>query len=275
MSKKTFYNTLATYIVAASFATPMGVIANEEAEEVKTEVVNSQEASKNEQKPLDVPKISEAFGHLIHKNILSLGIDFDMEKVIKGIQDSIAGAESPIADNECVHILNAEQERIFNKMANDNLKVAENFLEENAAKEGIISMEENKIQYKVEQAGEGAVVEEHFTPLVKYSGKLLDGKVFAPEFGEAQPISLDDVIAGFSKGVVGMKEGEKRTVYIHPDYAYGTNGSLPPNSLLTFEIEVCKANQEEMEDGSDTISSNDELDDTDDQSDEDFTESVQ
>ena len=40
-----------------------------------------------------------------------------------------------------------------------------------------------------------------------------------------------------------MKEGEKRTVYIHPDLAYGTNGYLPPpNSLLTFDIEIIKAN---------------------------------
>ena len=39
-----------------------------------------------------------------------------------------------------------------------------------------------------------------------------------------------------------MKEGEKRVIYIHPDLAYGTYGSLPPNSLLIFEIEVVKAN---------------------------------
>ena len=39
-----------------------------------------------------------------------------------------------------------------------------------------------------------------------------------------------------------MKEGEKRTIFIHPDYAYGTKGSLPPNSLLTFEIELIQTN---------------------------------
>lgn len=67
-------------------------------------------------------------------------------------------------------------------------------------------------------------------------------------------ISLDETIPGFSKGIVGMKEGEKRTLYIHPDLAYGVNGSLPPNSLLTFEIEIVKANNPQDQEA--VISSN-------------------
>jgi peptidylprolyl isomerase len=39
-----------------------------------------------------------------------------------------------------------------------------------------------------------------------------------------------------------MKEGEKRTIYIHPDFAYKMHHNIPPNSLLTFEIEVIQAN---------------------------------
>ena len=34
---------------------------------------------------------------------------------------------------------------------------------------------------------------------------------------------------------------EKRKIYIHPALAYGTSGELPPNALLTFEVEVIKA----------------------------------
>ena len=50
--------------------------------------------------------------------------------------------------------------------------------------------------------------------------------------------------------MLGMKEGEKRKIFIHPEYAYGTKGSLPPNSLLTFEIEIVKANGSFTEEGS-------------------------
>ena len=41
-------------------------------------------------------------------------------------------------------------------------------------------------------------------------------------------IPLDQTIPGFSKGIVGMKEGEKRRLFVHPDLGYGTTGQLPP-----------------------------------------------
>ena len=38
-----------------------------------------------------------------------------------------------------------------------------------------------------------------------------------------------------------MKEGEKRKLFVHPDLGYGTQGQLPPNALLIFEVEIVKA----------------------------------
>ena len=98
-----------------------------------------------------------------------------------------------------------------------------------------------KLHYHVEKEGTGAEVQAHFAPVIKYTGKFLDGSVFGAST-EEEMITLDETIPGFSKGIVGMKEGEKRILYIHPDMGYGASGYLPPNSLLTFEIEVVKAN---------------------------------
>jgi peptidylprolyl isomerase len=188
----------------------------------------------------NVSKISEAFGHLIGKNLDTLGVKLDIVQILKGLEDAAAGKDSPMTDMECIQAMAAVQESNFKQQAIDNLKKANEFLLANSKNTGVISLEDGKLQYKIEQAGEGSVVEEHSSPLVRYSGKLIDGTVCEVS-KETELMSLDETFKGFSKGVVGMKEGEKRTLYIHPDLAYQTSAGLPPNSLVTFEVEVVKA----------------------------------
>jgi peptidylprolyl isomerase len=189
---------------------------------------------------VDINHISEAFGHLIGKNIQTLGLEFDIAKVIKGIQDAIAGKEPPMSETDCVQAISMIQENAFQKQAKINLQVAEEFLAANSKKAGVIELEPQKLQYKIEQTGSGEAVKPHHTPTIRYVGKFSDGNVFGVS-KEGEPVALDETLPGFTKAIIGMREGEKRTIYIHPELGYGTSGYLPPNSLLTFEIEIVKA----------------------------------
>jgi len=193
----------------------------------------------------DSKKVSEAMGHLIGKNLDTLGMHFDIDLVVKGMKDAANGKDSPMTEFECLAAIRSAQETAYKCQAKNNLEKAEKFLKDNAKKTDMVVLEEGKVQYKVEKKGAGAKVEANFTPLIRYVGKYLDGTVF-DESQEPEVLPLADSIPGFSKGLVGMAEGEKRTLYIHPDLAYGTQGILPPNSLLTFEIEVVKANAPEQ-----------------------------
>lgn len=203
--------------------------------------LNAQE--KQPAKEQDIAKISEAFGHLIGKNIDTIGVNFDLNYVIKGLKDAMQGKDSPMTEVECVQAISVAQEKAFKKQSENNLKLAEDFLQKNKNEKGIVSLENGKIQYKVIQKGHGNEVLSGNSPVIRYVGKYLDGSVFGSSQSE-EIISLDETIAGFTKGLVGMREGEKRTLYIHPDLGYGTSGYLPPNSLLTFEIEIVKADSE-------------------------------
>lgn len=48
------------------------------------------------------------------------------------------------------------------------------------------------------------------------------------------------VVPGFQKGVQGMEIGEARTIYVHPDLAFGMGKlDIAPNRLIVFEIVAC------------------------------------
>lgn len=206
----------------------------------------------------DIAKISESMGHLIGKNLHNIGVEFDIDKVMKGIRDASEGKSAPLTEEQCVDAIAHMQEKAFHQESEKNLSQATAFLQENAKQEGVIEASNGKLQYKVQSKGQGKAVQETSTPLVRYTGKYLDGTVFGSS-EEGERIELNETIAGFREGILGMKEGEKRTLFIHPELGYGENGFLKPNSLLTFEIEILQANMDSSNNTADAKHENPEI----------------
>lgn len=88
---------------------------------------------------------------------------------------------------------------------------------------------------------------------MNYTGRLENGTVFDsnvdPKFNHVEPfkftLGAGQVIAGWDKGIVGMKVGEKKTLTIPPEDAYGASGAgnlIPPNATLIFDVELLKIN---------------------------------
>lgn len=91
--------------------------------------------------------------------------------------------------------------------------------------------------------GSGRMPTEDSIVVVHYEGKLIDGTVFDSSYQRGQYIEfpLNQVIPGWTEGLQLMKEGGKATLYIPPHLAYGKQGvpgMIPPNSELTFEVEL-------------------------------------
>lgn len=217
----------------------------------------------------DMKKLSEAFGHFIGRNLQSPGLKFDIDSLIKGIREGANGEPSPLTEKEYEEMMAAVQERAFQEMSDTNLKAANDFIEKNRREDGVIEIVPGKLQYMVVKEGTGPVVGEHASPKIHYTGKYHDGTVFgtSEEMGGPITIPLDQTIPGFSKGIVGMKEGEKRRLFVHPDLGYGTTGQLPPNELLIFDVDVIKADTGESEKGGNTDSDEDDEDDMGDEGD--------
>jgi FKBP-type peptidyl-prolyl cis-trans isomerase 2 len=73
------------------------------------------------------------------------------------------------------------------------------------------------------------------TVSVHYVGKLTDGAIFDSSVGK-DPLSFvvgaHQMISGFEEGVIGMKVGEKKTITLAPEQAYGL---VDPKKIITFD----------------------------------------
>lgn len=92
------------------------------------------------------------------------------------------------------------------------------------------------------QAAAGDVVTVH------YVGRLTDGRVFDSSRERGKPFSftlgVGDVIQGWDQGLVGAKPGEKKTISIPPEQAYGAVPGHPlQKETLIFDIEVLEVNK--------------------------------
>lgn len=196
------------------------------------------------QHEVDAKNLSIAFGHLISKTINDIGVSFNLDLVIQGLKDASQGLPSPLSESECMNAISQEQKKSFDALASKNLIEAENFLSNQAKEADVKSLEEGKVLYKVLHEGQGAEVPRQGKIAIRYKGSLLNGEVFG-ESAKDEVLDMSQIVVGLKEAMVGMKEGEKRLIHIHPEKAYGTEGMLPPNSLLCFEIEVAKATVEE------------------------------
>ena len=104
-----------------------------------------------------------------------------------------------------------------------------------------------EVQIVNEIIGNGLEVKNHSKVSVHYIGKLEDNTVFDSSYDRGQlfdfQIGVRQVILGWETGLLGMKEGGKRTIFIPYELAYGERGAgslIPPKSNLIFEIEVVK-----------------------------------
>lgn len=188
-------------------------------------------------------KFSYGLGMSLGGNLKRSGIepgDVDLEQFTKGFKDAAAG-QTLLTDAEARNAITAFQTEARKTQATRNKAAADAFLAANKSKEGIVTTASG-LQYKVLEAGSGDSPKATDNVTVHYKGTLLDGTEFDSSYKRNQPATfgVGQVIKGWTEALQLMKPGAKYQLFIPPDIAYGEAGrpSIPPNSLLTFEVEL-------------------------------------
>lgn len=89
-----------------------------------------------------------------------------------------------------------------------------------------------------EEVQSGAKITAHYTGALVKNGIIFQS---SHDFGDAITFGLDQVIAGWTQGVPGMKVGGTRRLIIPAAMAYGSASpakNIPANSDLVFDIEL-------------------------------------
>ncbi len=124
----------------------------------------------------------------------------------------------------------------------ENKKRGEEFLEENAKREGVFTTESG-LQYEILEHTEGERPSLNSTVKCLYQGKNLDGEVFDSALDPEYPLEfrVTGMIDGWVEALQMMPIGSKWRLFIPSNLAYGEQGAggrIGANEALIFDVEL-------------------------------------
>lgn len=187
--------------------------------------------------------LSYSYGVQIAESLKSLDDDsLDIGIVSKALAQAFGG-DAKLTMQQCQELMMA-QSNIRNEAS---MKESQAYLESNRTKEGV-NITQSGLQYRVIEEGSGASPGATDEVTVHYTGKLTDGTVFdsSVERGDPATFAVNQVIPGWTEALQLMKEGAKWELVIPSELGYGprgAGGSIPPNAILVFEVELISVNK--------------------------------
>ena len=199
--------------------------------------------------PMD--KVSYSMGRGIAKNMVDVGFTPDVNAYLEGVKNGLEGKPAKFTEEEMAEAVKKfkaalpSDEQLKRTKA---IKGAKEYMENNRKRKEVTETPSG-LQYEVLKQGDGPKPSATDIVKVHYHGTLVDGTVFDSSVDRKAPVSfrLDGVIPGWTEGVLLMNKGSKYKFAIPDKLAYGDKGlgSVGPNQMLIFEVELLDINPPE------------------------------
>jgi len=197
----------------------------------------------------DKGKLSYAVGWGQANDLKRTGEDLDTEAIIAGLRDSMAGNDAQVPLAEMQQLTAALQERLrqrqleqLQELAQQNQVKAEQFLEENRSKTGIVELPSG-VQYRIIEEGEGPRPGLDSQVQLHARSSKVDGIEIDSSFARGVPIEIriDETLPGWQEVLPLMKQGSTWQIFVPPELAFGQRGQPPvvgPNEALMFDLKL-------------------------------------
>lgn len=167
-----------------------------------------------------------------------------LEAIVAGLTDAFNGADSRVSEADLsasFQVIREVMQAQAAAKAEAAAAAGKQFLADNAKRDGIVTLDSG-LQYQALNTGEGAKPSREDQVRVHYHGTLIDGTVFDSSYDRGQPAEfpVGGVIAGWTEALQLMSAGSKWRLYVPSELAYGAQGvgSIPPHSVLVFDVEL-------------------------------------
>jgi len=166
------------------------------------------------------------------------GLENQGDQYISSLISGIEAKEKGVLlsqDELRAYPLYIEKQREF--LAQKNLREAKNWMKRLQLKKNVHFIIPLKLAYSLIKKGDGVLLtREYGKVFVNYTIKKV-GDHFPETLAKEQELDLTEVIPGLAHGMLSMREGEIRTIYIHPELGYQTN-NFDPNIALEATVEL-------------------------------------
>ena len=194
-------------------------------------------------------KVSYSIGIDVAKSLKQQSIEVDVEALVKGLRDVLAGGKLLMTEDEVQATMSAFQADLRQKKAQgaqmvstENKKEGAAFLASNKTKQGVVTLPSG-LQYKILKVGDGKKPIGSDTVECHYRGTLINGTEFDSSYrrGQSASFAVAGVISGWTEALKLMPVGSKWQLFIPPQLAYGAQGAgrdIGSDATLIFEVEL-------------------------------------